>query len=122
MEIKPGEDARQASVSAGHELSDAEGRPLAVAGLNFGGDSGCDWDRHGRDVLFLREGTEAGTASHAVRERAHVHPLMPRLQVDPKMELKEYRDSQREILNSYGWVDIGPAGWCGYPSIGRWIW
>jgi hypothetical protein len=104
MEIKPGEDTRQASVSAGHELSDAEGRPLAVAGLILAA------------ILVLIGISMAGTFYFCGKEQklgppatpfenARTLPPMPRLQVDPKMELKEYRDSQREILNSYGWVD-----------------
>ena len=32
-------------------------------------------------------------------------PPEPRLQVDPSVDLNEVRQSQEEILNSYGWAD-----------------
>jgi hypothetical protein len=34
-----------------------------------------------------------------------VLPPAPRLQVTPVLDLKNYRDSQREQLETYGWVD-----------------
>ena len=104
MTNKPGEDPNQASISVGHELSDAEARPLAYAGLLLA------------VILILIGISMAGTFYFFAKEQklgppatpfenARTLPPLPRLQVDPKMELKEYRDSQREILNSYGWVD-----------------
>jgi hypothetical protein len=32
-------------------------------------------------------------------------PPEPRLQVDPKVDLQQVRESQEEILRAYGWVD-----------------
>jgi hypothetical protein len=104
MTDKSGEDTNQASISVGHELSDAEARPLAYAGLVLA------------VILILIGISMAGTFYFFAKEQklgppatpfenARSLPPLPRLQVDPKMELKEYRDSQREILNSYGWVD-----------------
>ncbi len=104
MSNKPGEDTHQASVSVGHELSDAEARPLAYAGLILA------------VILILIGIGMAGTFYFFGKEQklgppatpfenARTLPPLPRLQVDPKVELKEYRDSQRDILNSYGWVD-----------------
>jgi hypothetical protein len=34
-----------------------------------------------------------------------VLPPAPRLQVTPVLDLKNYRDSQQEQLESYGWID-----------------
>ena len=104
MVSKPGEDTHQASVSVGHELSDAEARPLAYAGLILA------------VILILIGIGMAGTFYFFAKEQklgppatpfeqVRTLPPMPRLQVDPKMELKEYRDGQRDILNSYSWVD-----------------
>jgi hypothetical protein len=104
MTSKPGEDTDQASISVGHELSDAEARPLAYAGLILA------------VILILIGISMAGTFYFFGKEQklgppatpfeqVRTLPPMPRLQVDPKMELKEYRDSQRDILNSYSWVD-----------------
>ncbi|MGA8103475.1 MAG: hypothetical protein WB869_15050 [Candidatus Acidiferrales bacterium] len=104
MTNKPGEDPHQASVSVGHELSDAEARPLAYAGLILA------------VILILIGIGMAGTFYFFAKEQklgppatpfenARTLPPLPRLQVYPRMELKEYRDSQRDILNSYGWVD-----------------
>jgi len=104
MVTKPGEENHEASVSVGHELSDANARPLAYAGLVLG------------VILFLIFVAMAGTFYFFAKEQklgppatpfeeVRTLPPLPRLQVDPKMELKQYRDSQREMLNSYGWVD-----------------
>jgi hypothetical protein len=104
MVSKPGEDTQQASVSVGHELSDAEARPLAYAGLILA--VILILIGIGMAATFYFFGKEQKLGPPATPfENARMLPPLPRLQVDPKMELKEYRDSQREILNSYGWVD-----------------
>jgi len=36
---------------------------------------------------------------------ARVLPPAPRLQVGPHLDLQHYKQSQQELLNSYGWVD-----------------
>lgn len=38
-------------------------------------------------------------------ESARVLPPKPRLQVEPKVDLRNYREVQQERLASYGWVD-----------------
>lgn len=38
-------------------------------------------------------------------ENARVLPPSPRLQVEPHVELQNYREAQREALSTYGWVD-----------------
>jgi hypothetical protein len=104
MVSKPGEDTHQASVSVGHELSDANAPALAYAGLILAlilifigiGMAGT--------FYFFAKSQKLGPAASPFEDVRTLPPL-PRLQVDPKMELKKYRDSQREILNSYGWVD-----------------
>jgi hypothetical protein len=104
MTSKPGEDTHQASISVGHELSDAEARPLAYAGLILAvililigiGMAGT--------FYFFGKEQKLGPPATPF-EQVRMLPPMPRLQVDPRMELKEYRDGQRDILNSYSWVD-----------------
>jgi hypothetical protein len=44
-------------------------------------------------------------ASPFESEDVRVLPPQPRLQVQPKLELKAYCQSQAKELNSYGWVD-----------------
>jgi hypothetical protein len=38
-------------------------------------------------------------------DNSRVLPPAPRLQVDPAVDLNQVRESQNEILNSYGWSD-----------------
>ena len=38
-------------------------------------------------------------------ENARVLPPEPRLQVHPKVDLERYRESETQILTTYGWVD-----------------
>lgn len=38
-------------------------------------------------------------------ENVRVLPPNPRLQVEPVVELRKYRDAQQNALESYGWVD-----------------
>jgi hypothetical protein len=38
-------------------------------------------------------------------DNSRVLPPEPRLQVDPSVDLDEVRQSQNELLNSYGWAD-----------------
>lgn len=45
------------------------------------------------------------SASPFEAEDVRVLPPLPRLQVQPKVELKTYCESQAKDLNSYGWVD-----------------
>jgi hypothetical protein len=44
-------------------------------------------------------------ASPFEKEDVRVLPPQPRLQVQPKVDLKTYCESQLKDLNSYGWVD-----------------
>jgi hypothetical protein len=101
---RTGEDTHQASVSVGHELSDAEARPLAYAGLILAAILVLIGIGMAGTFYFFGKEQKLGPAATPFEDVRTLPPL-PRLQVDPKMELKQYRDSQREILNSYGWVD-----------------
>ena len=38
-------------------------------------------------------------------DNSRVLPPSPRLQVDPTVDLNQVRESQNEMLNSYGWAD-----------------
>jgi hypothetical protein len=38
-------------------------------------------------------------------DNSRVLPPAPRLQVDPAVDLDQVRESQNELLNSYGWAD-----------------
>ena len=38
-------------------------------------------------------------------DNSRVLPSAPRLQVDPAVDLNQVRESQNEMLNSYGWAD-----------------
>jgi hypothetical protein len=38
-------------------------------------------------------------------EQSRALPPQPRLQPEPKVDLRQERDGQQAVLNSYGWVD-----------------
>jgi hypothetical protein len=56
--------------------------------------------------LFHREDARnaGGATATMLNERAK-QPPEPRLQREPKVELKDLRSDEEAILNSYGWVD-----------------
>jgi hypothetical protein len=58
------------------------------------------------DFLFAREDAKNATnpAASMMSERPKLPPE-PRLQAEPKIELKDLRADEEAILNSYGWVD-----------------
>jgi hypothetical protein len=58
------------------------------------------------DFLFAREDAKnaANPAASMMSERPKLPPE-PRLQAEPKIELKDLRADEEAILNSYGWVD-----------------
>jgi hypothetical protein len=49
--------------------------------------------------------TQTVQAPTAVFERPRELPPSPRLQAEPRQELKDYCDAQERELNTYGWVD-----------------
>src|SRR5437763_11605333 len=58
------------------------------------------------DFLFARE--DAKNASNAAASMMSERPKLPpepRLQAEPKIELKALRADEDAILNSYGWID-----------------
>jgi hypothetical protein len=58
------------------------------------------------DFLFSREDAKNATnpAASMMSERSKLPPE-PRLQAEPKVELKDLRADEDAILSSYGWVD-----------------
>ena len=58
------------------------------------------------DFLFAREDAknETNAAASMMKERPKLPPE-PRLQAEPKVELKDLRADEDAILNSYGWID-----------------
>jgi hypothetical protein len=58
------------------------------------------------DFLFKREDSKNANnpAAAMMKERPKLPPE-PRLQAEPKIELKDLRADEDAILNSYGWID-----------------
>jgi len=58
------------------------------------------------DFLFSREDAKnaANPAASMMKERTRLPPE-PRLQEQPKIELKDLRADEDAILGSYGWID-----------------
>jgi hypothetical protein len=59
----------------------------------------------GMFALFGKTQKLGPPASPFESEDVRVLPPAPRLQVTPVVDLQNYRDGQREQLESYGWVD-----------------
>jgi hypothetical protein len=64
-------------------------------------------------LLFLyfagREATRGVTAYPLAADQQTRVPPEPRLQTNPREDLRQFREQEDAILNSYGWVDR-PAG------------
>ncbi len=60
------------------------------------------------DYLFSREDAKnARNPAAAMMNERQTQPPAPRLQANPRVELKDMRSDEETILNSYGWVDPG---------------
>ena len=60
----------------------------------------------GFNFLFTREDSKnLGTATESMRKERPALPPEPRLQANPRQELKELRADETTILTSYGWID-----------------
>lgn len=58
------------------------------------------------DFLFSREDAKNATnPAAAMMSQQQQLPPEPRLQAQPKVELKDLRTDEDAILNSYGWID-----------------
>ena len=58
------------------------------------------------DFLYSREDAKnAENPAALMMKDQNKLPPEPRLQANPKVELKDLRDDEAAILNSYGWVD-----------------
>jgi hypothetical protein len=58
------------------------------------------------DFLFKREDAKnANNPAAAMMNERPKLPPEPRLQAEPKIELKDLRADEDAILNSYGWID-----------------
>jgi hypothetical protein len=60
---------------------------------------------YGMFQYFAKSQQLGPPASPFEKEDVRVLPPQPRLQVQPKVDLKTYCQSQSKELNSYGWVD-----------------
>ena len=57
------------------------------------------------DFLYSREDKVNPANPPAMVKDRPTLPPEPRLQAEPRMELKQLRDDEDQILNNYGWVD-----------------
>ena len=58
------------------------------------------------DFLYSRESAKNPKDVPAMmKERATMKPHEPRLQADPRTEIKDLRESEAGILENYGWLD-----------------
>jgi hypothetical protein len=104
MAIKPDDPTSDASLAVGHELSDAEARPLAYAGAILAATLILIFVAMAGTFYFFGKEQQLGPPATPF-EQTRTLPPSPRLQVNPQMELKQYRDSQWGVLTTYGWVD-----------------
>jgi hypothetical protein len=52
-----------------------------------------------------REAARTGRPSSLIQREAAQQPPEPRLQANPPQELRQVREDEDAVLNSYGWVD-----------------
>ena len=57
------------------------------------------------DWFYSRENDKPIEFSKQVLNQRPTQPPAPRLQAQPKVELRELRESEETYLNGYGWVD-----------------
>jgi hypothetical protein len=88
-----------------HELRDVTVRPIVgfciglvlLVGFSF-------WVTRVLFKYFAARETKAASTLSLVKETLQLPPE-PRLQVAPAQDLKQIRDSEENILHSYGWVN-----------------
>jgi hypothetical protein len=99
METKvPGQNNR------GHEQRDANVRTLGYFGLVLFGVIALTLIAMRITFFHFAKSQQLGPPPTPF-ENARALPPAPRLQFQPQVDLKNYREGQEEILRSYGWVD-----------------
>lgn len=94
----------QSGNRAGHEERDANVRALAYFGLVLFGVIALTLVGMRMTFFHFAKSQQLGPPPTPF-ENARTLPPMPRLQVDPRVDLKNYREREEDILKSYGWVD-----------------
>lgn len=100
-------DATPADIARGHESRDISTRVVVIFGVSLVVGAAAVylaiW------LLFVYFGRVADRAYPReypmARVGAPAQPPAPRLQTEPREELKQLRAEEDRILNSYGWVD-----------------
>ena len=91
-----------------HEASDVNIRPILAAGAGLLVMGAVVYVVVWLLFGFLNRRESAASASPlyplAVGQEDRLPPE-PRLQANPKQDLRDLRESERELLKSYGWVD-----------------
>jgi hypothetical protein len=57
------------------------------------------------DQFAAREAARSAPPSSLIQKEGATQPPAPRLQASPPAELKQVREDEDAILNTYGWVD-----------------
>jgi hypothetical protein len=95
------------SPGAGHELSDAETRPLTIFIASLAVllivASAAMWGM----FKYFASRQASGRTPDAPLADSRREPPAPRLDVRPEDRLKRYRATESEIANTYDWVDRG---------------
>ena len=101
-------DEAPPDVTKGHETRDISTRVVVIFAVCLVVGA---VDRPGRDLAALRvvrEGRRPGVPARipdGARRRARSCRRQPRLQTQPREDLKRMRAEEDRILGSYGWVD-----------------
>lgn len=90
--------------NAGHEQRDANVRALGYFGLVLFGILVLTLIGMRITFFHFAKSQQLGPPPTPF-ENARALPPLPRLQVEPRVDLKNYRQEQEDILESYGWVD-----------------
>ena len=57
------------------------------------------------DQFSTRESARSARPSSLIQQQGATQPPAPRLQANPPAELKQVREDEDAVLNTYGWVD-----------------
>jgi hypothetical protein len=89
-----------AALAEGYEISDANGRHIAITIAIFAGSAAF---AIGGTILALHlfAGTPAEYGNFTQSQRHHVDPPAPRLQADPVAELARYQSQENAALTTY---------------------
>jgi hypothetical protein len=97
----------QENSGAGFEERDTDARVISRFGIALGGIVivACFTIWFVFDQFAAREKARSAEPSSLVQQQGATQPPAPRLQANPPAELRQFREDEDAVFNTYGWVD-----------------